>query len=89
MQRTAKSLSLNVLAILDKVCLCVGYALTHTHTKSPLWWDPAHILLLVREPHFLCEVIAAVGGDSYVFVQADRCGLCGAAGSPECSSPTV
>lgn len=69
------SFNIYFLGIVDKVRLCVRYADTrthtythtqvcaHTHTKSPLWWDPAHVLLLVREHYFLCEVTVAAGGD--------------------------
>lgn len=32
------------LGILGKVCLCED---TQTRTKSPLWWEPADVLLLV------------------------------------------
>lgn len=38
---------------------------------------------------YLCEVIVVAAADLSVFVRAGRCGLCGSAGSPECSLPTV
>lgn len=64
---------------------------THKNEKmSPVWdWDTNNKLC---ECLYLCEVtVVVVGGGCClcVCVQAGRCALCGAAGSPECSQPTV
>lgn len=42
--RLSLSFMFYFLGILGKVCLCED---TQTRTKSPLWWEPADVLLLV------------------------------------------